>query len=126
MKKVLVVDDNPFMLNIISFMLKTSGYSVITAINGKTALDLLAKKHSKINLFILDLYMPYINGIELASAIKKNKKYRDTPIILMTALNKLKVSVHDTGLFNHIIDKPFDPSIVLDTIYDLLLANETS
>lgn len=120
-KTIFVVDDNPAMLNVINFMLKTGGYTVITAFDGKMALNLLAKTQHKISLFVVDYDMPLVNGLELSTAIRQDEKYITTPIIMITGLNNLPAYVLNTELFNSIIYKPFEPGIFLDTIFNLLL-----
>jgi CheY-like chemotaxis protein len=71
MATVLVVDDDPGFLNAAEQMLLAAGYRVLQAANGKQAFDLLEKKHGEIDLTIVDLALPDINGFELIGAISR-------------------------------------------------------
>jgi CheY-like chemotaxis protein len=71
MSTVLVVDDDPRFLNAAEHMLAEAGYYVLRATNGKQAVDVLEKKHSEIDLVIVDLALPDINGFELIGAISR-------------------------------------------------------
>jgi CheY-like chemotaxis protein len=71
MPTVLVVDDDPQFLNEAERMLITAGYRVLRAADGKQAVDLLEKKHREIDLTIVDLALPDINGFELIGAISR-------------------------------------------------------
>jgi CheY-like chemotaxis protein len=71
MPTVLIVDDDPKFLNEVEQMLITAGYRVWCAANGTQAVDFLEKKHSEIDLAIVDLALPDINGFELIGAISR-------------------------------------------------------
>jgi CheY-like chemotaxis protein len=71
MSTVLVVDDDPRFLNAAEHMLVEAGYRVFRAANGKQAANLLEKKHSEIDLTIVDLSLPDTNGFELIGAISR-------------------------------------------------------
>jgi CheY-like chemotaxis protein len=71
MPTILVVDDDPKFLDAAEQMLLTAGYRVWCAADGKQAVDLLEKKHSEIDLTIVDLALPDINGFELIGAISR-------------------------------------------------------
>lgn len=103
--KILVVDDESKILDIIKSYLEKEGYVVYTAINGKEALDLFEKV--KPNLAILDLMLPDISGEEVCSKIRKTS---NIPIIMVTAkveerdiINGLNIGADDY------IEKPFSP-----------------
>jgi CheY-like chemotaxis protein len=71
MPTVLIVDDDPKFLDAVEQMLVTAGYRVWCAADGKQAVDILEKKHSEIDLTIVDLALPDINGFELIGAISR-------------------------------------------------------
>jgi CheY-like chemotaxis protein len=71
MSTVLVVDDDPKFLNAAERMLATAGYRVLRATDGIQAVDLLEKKHGEIDLIIVDMALPGINGFELIGAISR-------------------------------------------------------
>lgn len=79
-EKVLVVDDEKNIVNILAFNLKKEGYEVITANNGKDGVDIAFKEDP--DLILLDIMMPELNGFE---ACKKIRERLNTPIIMLTA-----------------------------------------
>src|ERR1044071_7151327 len=94
-KKILVADDEPDILEIISFNLKKEGYEVFTAKNGDEAID-------KANVFlpdliILDVMMPKKNGMEVCQILRSNTKFRETLIIFLTALNDEGSQIKEIG-----------------------------
>ena len=82
-KKILVVDDEPFILNLLQLVLRKAGFTVLTAENGQRGLELAAKEIP--DLILTDLMMPVINGIEFCKKIKSNKKFENTIFIVLTA-----------------------------------------
>jgi phosphate regulon transcriptional regulator PhoB len=83
MKKILVVDDEKDIVELIEYNLKKEGFSVIQAYDGESAVA-LAKKQ-KPDLLILDLMLPRMNGIDVCKAIRGNPATADLPIIMLTA-----------------------------------------
>jgi DNA-binding response OmpR family regulator len=86
MATVLVVDDDPKFLNAVEQMLVVAGYHVLRAIDGNQAVDLLEKKHSEIDLIILDLALPGINGFEIIGAVSRRPS--SVKIIATTSVYK--------------------------------------
>lgn len=82
-KKILIVDDEEHIVELIKFNLETQGYEVITANNGIDAID-IAKKE-KPDLVLLDLMLPGMDGYDVCKAIKGDKEISKTPIIMLTA-----------------------------------------
>lgn len=80
MSKILVVDDERAIVDILKFNLQREGYSVITAYNGEEGLELFEKENP--DLVLLDIMMPKIDGLQVCNTIRN--KY-DTPIIMLTA-----------------------------------------
>jgi len=83
---ILVVDDSEMVLKVLSFMIKKAGYTVLSAINGKAALEFFDGRD--IDLVITDLNMPNMDGIELISQIRSKEFYRHIPIVLFNAGNE--------------------------------------
>jgi two-component system cell cycle response regulator len=83
--KILVVDDEPGNVKLLRFILISEKYDVLEAQNGKKALELI--QVNKVDLILLDVMMPEINGFELTKLLKQDDKYRNIPIILVTALS---------------------------------------
>src|SRR5688572_1869532 len=81
--KILVIDDDPDLLNIIKTQLKFSGYDVITAYNGEEGIH-LARTESP-DLVIVDLLMPVMDGFEVCRRLRQDRMTYLTPIIMLTA-----------------------------------------
>src|ERR1039458_8361540 len=83
--KILIADDEPDILEIVSFNLKEEGYEVFTARNGIEAVE-FAKMHHP-DLIILDVMMPGITGLEVCKILRTIPAFEDTIIMFLTALN---------------------------------------
>lgn len=83
---ILAVDDDPGLLNALEMMLKVSGYSVVTAVNGEQALQQL-EKHPDIQVIVADVAMPYMNGYQLFTHVSQNPQWAHIPFIFLTARN---------------------------------------
>ena len=103
-RRILVVDDEPFVCDAVKMMLAFDGHSVETASSGKAALDLFEK--TKFDLVITDFAMPAMKGDELALAIKKRDPQQ--PVVMITAYAEMLQS-SGTSLpgVDFIISKPF-------------------
>jgi two-component system alkaline phosphatase synthesis response regulator PhoP len=82
MEKILVVEDEKNIRELIEFNLKNAGFSVVKAADGKEALE---KLNSEVDLIVLDLMLPEIDGMEVCKEIRSNDKLRKIPIIMLTA-----------------------------------------
>lgn len=82
-KTILAVDDEEHILELIKFNLEKNGFQVITSDNGEKALELLAS--NSIDLVVLDLMLPGIDGLEVCKEIKRMEGYSKLPIIMLTA-----------------------------------------
>src|SRR5207247_1976812 len=82
--KILVVDDEPDIIEFISYNLKKDGFEVVTAQDGLEAIK-AAEKH-KPDLIILDIMMPKLNGVEVCEHLRKHSLFKTTLIIFLTAL----------------------------------------
>ncbi|MDI3472732.1 MAG: hypothetical protein PWQ20_195 [Thermotogaceae bacterium] len=83
-KKILVIDDEPSIVELLVYNLKKEGYDVLKAYNAEEALE-IADKESDIDLFVIDVMLPNMDGFELARNLKSHEKYKDKPIIFLTA-----------------------------------------
>ncbi len=112
MKKILVVDDDKNICELLSLYLKNDGYNVVFAYDGSEAVT--KAKEEKPNLIVLDVMMPIINGWE---ACKLIRQFTDVPIIMLTALDSLenKVQGLNIGADDYIV-KPFEPVEVVARI----------
>ena len=114
-RSILVVDDNPTNLKVLLEVLETSGFKVIVARSGESALNKL--KRNLPDLIVLDVMMPGIDGFETCRQLKANEITKNIPIIFMTALSDVvdKVKGLKLGAVDY-ITKPFEHEEVLARI----------
>ncbi|MBQ3642333.1 response regulator [bacterium] len=119
MKKILIVDDEPDIIEILKFVLETNGYECITANDGEEGLK-LAKEASP-NLIILDVMMPKMNGYKISRLLKFDAKYKNIPILMLTARSQEgdKLIGEETGADEY-ITKPFQVDVVLEKVKSYL------
>ena len=119
MKKILIVDDEKDIVETMTFMLKAKGFDCISAYDGETGLSLA--KSEKPDLVILDVMMPKINGYKICRLLKFDNKYKDIPIIMVTARSQDedKIIGEETGADEY-ITKPFDLDEVVKTVEQYL------
>ena len=83
-KKVLLVDDSPFFLNLLTPLLSVAGYSVTTAENGDEAMK-LCEQGRDFDIIISDIEMPGMDGFAFADAVKKNTRWQNTPLVALSS-----------------------------------------
>ena len=117
--KILLVDDEPDILEIVGYNLKNEGYQVYTANNGLEALN-SAKKITP-NLILLDIMMPEMDGIETCEKIRAIKSLENTLIAFLTARNEdySQVAGFDAGADDY-ITKPIKPKVLISKVKSLL------
>lgn len=105
--KILVVDDEKNILELIRFNLELNQFNVVTAMDGEEAIALI-KETAEIDLVILDLMLPNIDGIEVCKILKRNEKTKNIPIIMLTAKGTEtdKIFGLETGADDY-VTKPF-------------------
>jgi two-component system alkaline phosphatase synthesis response regulator PhoP len=123
--RILVADDETYIVHILDFSLGMEGYEVITAFDGEEALQKATE--SKPDLIILDIMMPKMDGYETCKALKSDERTKDIPVILLSAKGQ-KVSMqtgYDVGADEY-ISKPFSPRKVVDRINTMLGHTDSS
>lgn len=120
-RKILVVDDSPTLVKFVSYSLKSSGYEVIGACDGMDALEKVSNLESEIDLVITDLNMPNIDGYELIATLRKNEKFMETPIIILSSeeSDQDKQLGIEAGATSYLV-KPFKSSLLLAEVSRLL------
>jgi len=118
-KHILIVDDEPDLVELLSYNLKKEGFSVSSAVDGEEALLILKK--SNFNLILLDLMLPGIQGLDLCRIIRQNQKTEHIPIIMITAKGEEidKVRGLETGADDY-ITKPFSPKELIARVNAVL------
>lgn len=117
--KILIADDEPDILEILSYNLAKEGYEVITASNGDEAID-KAMKHRP-SLIILDMMMPKKNGVQVCQILRAQEQFKDTLIMFLTALNDELTQIRglETGADDY-VSKPISPKVLLSRVAALL------
>ena len=115
-KKILVVDDEKRIVEIVKAYLERDGFQVLIAYDGKTALETVAK--SQPDLVILDLMLPEINGWDVCRRLRKDS---DVPIIMLTARDDTtdKIIGLELGADDY-VTKPFDPKELVSRVKAVL------
>lgn len=111
MATVLVIDDEPAIVDILRLILEEEGYKVITAINGRQGLDLIAS--ARPDLVLCDVMMPLLDGRALCRALDRNPDLSGVPVVLMSAVPDI-TSKADYS-YAAFIQKPFDLETVTGT-----------
>ena len=116
---ILIADDEPNQLELMSFNLSNAGYSIIKATNGKEAIELI-ENHSP-DLIILDWMMPKMSGIDVCRTLRSRPETKQIPIIILSARSEDsdKSLGLDTGADDY-ISKPFSPKELISRVKALL------
>jgi two-component system, OmpR family, alkaline phosphatase synthesis response regulator PhoP len=114
-KKILIADDEPDILEIIQYNLHAEGFLVITAKNGNEAIE-KAKKHLP-DLVILDIMMPGKTGMEVCNVLRSQPIFKNTLIIFLTALNDESTEIKglETGADDY-LNKPISPKVLISKV----------
>lgn len=119
-KTIMVVDDSASIRQVVRIALNGAGYNVIEASDGKDALSKLTGE--KIHLVISDVNMPNMDGISLVKELKKNPRYKFTPVIMLTTeAGKDKMAEGKAAGAKAWVVKPFQPPQMLDAVSKLIL-----
>jgi DNA-binding response OmpR family regulator len=117
--KILVVDDEIYIVHILDFSLGMEGYEVVTALDGEQALEKVNAERP--DLIVLDIMMPKLDGYEVCKAVKSSPETRHVPVILLSAKgrNVDQKLGFDVGADDY-ITKPFSPRKLVERINQLL------
>lgn len=119
-KTILIVDDSSSFRQVVAMALKSVGYNVVDACDGKDALSKLDGR--KINLIVSDVNMPIMDGITFVKAAKQLPSYKFTPVIMLTTESgEAKKSEGKAAGVRAWIVKPFQPPVLLDAVSKLIL-----
>lgn len=120
-KRILVVEDEESLLKLETILLTIKGYEVVGSLTGVKALNILV--HEKIDLVLLDIMLPDIDGFEVCSRIKNDPRTAGIPVVILTAkkspedLERGRVSGS-----NAYLTKPFKSAMIIEVIENLLSA----
>ena len=121
-RKILIVDDEIRIVELVSDFLKNSGFEPIPAYDGKEALDIFTTQKESLSLAIIDIMMPEIDGWELTRLIRKES---DLPIIMLSARGEEfdLLEGFDAGVDEY-VTKPFSPVVLVKRVEALIKRNE--
>ena len=122
-KRILVVDDEIYIVHILEFSLTMEGYSVLTASDGEEALSVIDNERP--DLVVLDIMMPKLDGYEVCRRLRGDEQFRELPVILLSA--KGRPVDREAGLeagADDYITKPFSPRKLLEKIREQLEPKE--
>ncbi|WP_107037161.1 response regulator transcription factor [Brumimicrobium mesophilum] len=124
MKGVLILDDEEEIRELLEYNLTKHGFSCFLAENGKEGLKLLEENNNQIDIILLDVMMPIMDGIEVCELIRKDPKYDGIIICFLTARNEdySQVAGLDAGADDYIA-KPLKPKVLISRINALLRRN---
>ena len=117
MKKILIVEDEEIMLNLLEKKLKSHGYEVFSAVNGELGLSFLREQDSP-DLILMDLIMPKLDGFSVMTEIQKDERLKKIPLIVISnsgqpvELNRIK----ELGATDWLVKTEFDPQELLEKI----------
>lgn len=118
-KKVLVVDDEIHIVQVVAIKLRNNGFEVATAENGAQALD-IAKEYQP-DLVITDFQMPQMTGLEFIEHLRQHPDTSEIPVIMLTARGfAIDDSRKDELNISMCLSKPFSPREVLDCVRNVL------
>ena len=124
--KILVVDDDPDIRDVLEELLVGEGFEVVTANDGAQGLEAVRKENP--DMMILDLLMPVIDGFGVCKQLQDPRwsKWKDMPVLILTSVRE-EVSQRryelETGLsldVDDYVEKPIDPDVVLERVKNLL------
>jgi CheY-like chemotaxis protein len=118
MPTILVVDDEPLIVLALEAVLEDAGYTVVTAVNGRQALDRLAEA-PRPDLVLLDMMMPVMNGPAMLSAMADDPTLNGIPVIILSSLPEETIRARVTGVAA-ILHKPYTADQIMGTIAQVL------
>ena len=117
---VLVVDDNPLIVNVVKSLLASQDYQVFTCANGSEAIKILSEKN--VDVIVCDVMMPEMDGYQLQEAVREKTDLAHIPFVFLTALGEQdeKLKGHESGADEY-LTKPFEPSDLLSVVKGKIL-----
>ena len=123
-KTILIIEDEQSLLDSYSEVLTNEGYNVVKATDGYKAIDLLKKNHASIDLILLDLMMPGIDGLEVLRTIKSDKTmYGSAPVVVLTNMTSDKVieETFDMGAVSYLVKSELDYKDLVSEVNKLMV-----
>ena len=119
-KKILIVDHNGLMVEVMSYILTSNGYEVVTLDNATHIFSSIRQNHP--DLIILDAVLPGIDGIDVCRLLKWNKETQTLPVIICTDIEDTESFLKQEGAPDDILHKPFGMNNLIETVGHQLAA----
>ena len=121
-RSIVIADDDPMIISLVSLRLEIAGYEVLSARNGEEALELIRKRHPA--AAILDIDMPFRSGIEVLDAIKADPETDKLPVMILTGErdSDTVMQAMGSGAGDYMV-KPFQPDRLLERMNRLVQSN---
>jgi DNA-binding response OmpR family regulator len=116
--RILVVEDNLDSRDLVALLLEHEGYEVVVASDGYQGI--LAAASEELELIIVDLNMPHIDGVEMIKILRAGQQYRNLPILAITAFGMERAEQAVKAGADRTLAKPLDPDILFAEIKELL------
>lgn len=119
-KRILAIDDNPAILDVLNEILSFEGYEVVTISDGRKVFDTVEQVHP--DLILLDVMLDNLDGREICRALKNNRMFSGIPVIMISATHDLKSLLDQPGAPDDFIAKPFDIYYLISKVNHQLAA----
>jgi DNA-binding response OmpR family regulator len=113
-KKILIVEENALMIEVMTYILMNYGYEVFTTRSGSDVFEHIKTDHP--DLIILDAVLPGINGREICQLIKLNKTTHNLPVIICSGDESIDEALNQKGAPDDVLHKPFDINCLIEKI----------
>ena len=125
MSKIMVVDDEKDVVELLGFLLTKDGHEVLKAYNGQEALEKVGILHSpqpsvRPDLMILDIMMPLADGYTVQTKMAETETTRSIPIVILTAKGQMRDLFGMAANVAAYVEKPFDPKLLRDKVKEIL------
>jgi len=116
--KILIVDDEVHLARILQFTLEHEGYDVVTAFDGREAIEKAERENP--DLVILDLMLPILDGYKVCNKLKCSDRFRNLPIIILSARDLSRERIEEPLQADVFMEKPFNTGNLIEKISELL------
>jgi DNA-binding response OmpR family regulator len=125
-KTILIAEDEADLLEMYNIALSNRGYEVLVAVNGAETMEWLEKRYSEIDVILLDIVMPKMDGFEALKKIKADDRFRKIKVIIFTNLDNEedKKQAFEMGASDYFVKSQYTPSELVEKIDLLFLKNK--
>ncbi|CAN5343768.1 response regulator [soil metagenome] len=114
LKKILIVEDNELLIEVMTYILISNGYEVIALSRGDDVFNHIKTTHP--DLVILDAILPGMDGRDICQLIKLNKATKDLPVIICSGDDSIGESLRQKGAPDDVLQKPFDITALIEKV----------